>query len=449
MSRELANGEAEETVDGAKPPFLKRVRIRGYKSIEFCDVELSPLTVFVGRNASGKSNFLDALAFLVDLMEVRATKAVNDRGGWEAIRCRTSKLKLIEFEVHSAFTSRQSTWSAEYSFALEFDKKQVCVRQEKLNLVDREQKRKCGFQVTRGEIEWEGLEFFEDDSLWTTRDDLVRSAGEGKFPDPRSSARQYYGRQADKLMLSVLEPQPFLDLSERLRTSNVHNFHPSAIRLHQPSSGSPILAKDGNNLARAIEGLEDIEPETIIRLGAYLTAMVPEIDAFKAVKRGDFKTVRFWLRTEQGQKAPQFDASSMSDGTLRILAALVAAFQIVLPNNHPGFVAIEEPETALHPAAMRALVDALSEATTRTQILLSTHSAELLDNPTIRPENVRVVEMRDGKTLITPVDAAAADIVRRKLNTLGGLERDNLLEPNLDDLKRQKRLQKAAQELRK
>ena len=53
--------ESDETTDDlAKPPFLRRVRIRGYKSIAFCDVTLEPLTILVGRNASGKSNFLDA-----------------------------------------------------------------------------------------------------------------------------------------------------------------------------------------------------------------------------------------------------------------------------------------------------------------------------------------------------------------------------------------------------
>ena len=89
---------------------------------------------------------------------------------------------------------------------------------------------------------------------------------------------------------------------------------------------------------------------------------------------------------------------------------------------------------------MRALVDALDEATLRTQVLLTTHSADMLDNPTINPENVRVVQMIDGRTVIAPVDAASVDIVRRDLNTLGGLERDNLLEPDPDDLERQKQL---------
>jgi predicted ATPase len=142
-----------------------------------------------------------------------------------------------------------------------------------------------------------------------------------------------------------------------------------------------------------------------------------------------------------GQGLPlEFDAASMSDGTLRVLAALVAAFQIILPRGHPSLVAIEEPETSLHPAAMRALVDALDEATGHTQVLLTTHSAELLDNPHVRPENVRVVEMIDGQTVIAPVDEASLEIVRRKLDTLGGLERQNQLGLDADDLERQERL---------
>ncbi|HEY1186121.1 MAG TPA: hypothetical protein VGE74_00630, partial [Gemmata sp.] len=85
-------------------------------------------------------------------------------------------------------------------------------------------------------------------------------------------------------------------------------------------------------------------------------------------------------------------------------------------------------------------------ATLRTQILLTTHSAEMLDNPTIKSENIRVVQMIDGRTVIAPVDEASVEIVRRKLNTLGGLERDNLLEADLDDLERQQQLEATSAE---
>jgi predicted ATPase len=421
--------EAVTELEQAKPAFLRRVRIRGYKSIAFCDVALEPLTIFVGRNASGKSNFLDALAFLRDLMEMRATEAVNARKGWRSIHCRNGPSRLIEMGFEATFESFQSTWDADYSFSLEIaNQNQIRVLHESLTLTQHGRDRRCGYRIGGGNVEWTGLELFEKGP--------DQPPDSEKLDDPRLFKR----RRHDRLLLSVLGTQPFVDLADSLRASRVYNFHPPAIRDHQPIAASPILARDGANLARAIEGLREIEPHTVRRLGQYLKAIVRDVTAFRVQEYGDFETVRFSVEAKAGQPDLEFDASSMSDGTLRILAALVAAFQIVLPSGHPGFIGIEEPETALHPDAMRALVDALDEATLRTQILLTTHSAEMLDNPTIRPENIRVVQRIDGQTVIGPVDEASVEIVQRKLDTLGGLERQNQLEPDLDDQDRQRHL---------
>src|SRR5947207_14750822 len=96
--------EADGTADAqAKPPFLRRVRIRGYKSIAFCDVSLEPLTILVGRNAAGKSNFLDALAFLKDTMTFGAAEAVKTRGGWASVASRSADPPKIEIEVDMGF----------------------------------------------------------------------------------------------------------------------------------------------------------------------------------------------------------------------------------------------------------------------------------------------------------------------------------------------------------
>src|SRR6266516_3975501 len=88
-----------ETDERTKPPFLRRVRIRNYKSIAFCDVTLEPLTILVGRNASGKSNFLDALAFLRDALTTNFTDATNRRGGWNSILSRFSPGGEITFDL--------------------------------------------------------------------------------------------------------------------------------------------------------------------------------------------------------------------------------------------------------------------------------------------------------------------------------------------------------------
>src|SRR5882724_8622037 len=109
--------EEADTVDGefAKPPFLRRVRIRGYKSIAFCDVTLEPLTILVGRNASGKSNFVDALAFLRDLLKLGATEAVKRHSGRDAVLCRVlpmpSSFVYIEIEAGFHAKGESGTWT--------------------------------------------------------------------------------------------------------------------------------------------------------------------------------------------------------------------------------------------------------------------------------------------------------------------------------------------------
>ena len=75
------SGSASASGPPKSPSFLRRVRIRNYKSIAYCDVELGQLTILVGRNGSGKSNFLDALRFVGDALRSPLSQAVKSRGG--------------------------------------------------------------------------------------------------------------------------------------------------------------------------------------------------------------------------------------------------------------------------------------------------------------------------------------------------------------------------------
>jgi predicted ATPase len=432
---------ARDHNEAVKPPFLRRMRIRGYKSIAFCDVALEPLTILVGRNASGKSNFLDALAFLRDVFEDGANSALHGHGG-AAVFPQGSNRNRFSFEIECDFPSHEMKCRALYrvEFILSAHK-QLEVDREILELDDLTHGKRCGFRAGRDGIVWDGLEAFREGKYRRLSDQKDTSNGGAvSYPSLFNSYRP------DRLLLGMVGSQPFIDLAEGIRSIGCYNFHPDSIREPQPSIGVPALERDGRNLPRALEGLKEIDEEDLSRVKLYLAAVVPEIEGFDVVQQWDRETILFRLHPGSDAKSLQFPASSMSDGTLRVLASLVAAFQIVLPYGCPALVAIEEPETSLHPAAMRALVDALDEATARTQILLTTHSAELLDNPTIQPENVRVVEMIDGQTLIGSLDEASVEIVRRKLNTLGGLERENQLELDLEDRERQQHLARSKEE---
>jgi hypothetical protein len=73
-----------------EPPFLREVRIRNFKSISKCAVSFRPVTLMVGRNGSGKSNFLDALRFVADGLQSSLDYAIRQRGGIDNVRRRST-----------------------------------------------------------------------------------------------------------------------------------------------------------------------------------------------------------------------------------------------------------------------------------------------------------------------------------------------------------------------
>ncbi|MEZ4580739.1 MAG: AAA family ATPase [Caldilineaceae bacterium] len=96
----------------------------------------------------------------------------------------------------------------------------------------------------------------------------------------------------------------------------------------------------------------------------------------------------------------RFLASSMSDGTLRALGVLLAIFQsnVRQRGQKPLLIGLEEPEMALHPAAAGVLLAALREASRSIQILVTSHSPDLLDNPDIDTDSLLAVESADALT---------------------------------------------------
>src|SRR5690606_13455125 len=119
------------------------------------------------------------------------------------------------------------------------------------------------------------------------------------------------------------------------------------------------------------------------------------------------------------------------DGTLRILGILVAAMQLVNRQNPVQLVGIEEPETALHPAAAGALMDSLREAAAETQVILTTHSPDLLDRFDPDEDTLFVVQASQGVTEIGPVDPASLDSLKNHLYSAGELLRMDQLQPDM------------------
>ena len=120
----------------------------------------------------------------------------------------------------------------------------------------------------------------------------------------------------------------------------------------------------------------------------------------------------------------------MSDGTLRVLGILVALFQLSTSGAwRVPLVGIEEPEIALHPGASGVLRDSLHEASRHTQIILTSHSPDLLDDDELDPDAILVVAAKAGDTTINPLGGVGRSVLYDQLYTAGELLRIGQLVP--------------------
>jgi predicted ATPase len=108
----------------------------------------------------------------------------------------------------------------------------------------------------------------------------------------------------------------------------------------------------------------------------------------------------------------------------------VAVAQLADGGNPVRLVGIEEPETALHPAAAGALMDALREAAVRTQVVVTTHSADLLDLLDPETDCLLVAQMTGEGTLIGPADRTGREAIKEHLFSAGELLRMDYLHPD-------------------
>jgi predicted ATPase len=158
---------------------------------------------------------------------------------------------------------------------------------------------------------------------------------------------------------------------------------------------------------------------------------VPGIQAIDVKHVGKKETLEFRQLVGNSKDAWRFMAENMSDGTLRALGVLTALFQSSgQAAKRVPFVGIEEPEVAVHPGAAGVLRDGLVTASKTTQIAVTSHSPDLLDDKDLPDESILAVVNRNGETTIAPPDEAGRSAIRDRLYTAGELLRLSQIEPD-------------------
>jgi len=328
---------------------LEKLTIKNFKSIREQTLALGRLNVFIGGNGAGKSNLIGAFRFLREIVNQNLASYVGIKGGADT---------LLYFGKKK---------SPEMSFFLEFG-------------------------------EWNTANAYSV-KLRGTDDDGLVIGEEMAFYERKRYSKPYVKPVSSFSKESKLKTVDHICTRQVMRdldSYRVYHFHDTSDTAAVKSTGdledNRALRPQAENLAAFLYWMQQKQPDHFANIQDTLRQIAPFFEEFRLApsKLNEGKIRLEWK--EKGSDA-YFNASSLSDGTLRFVCLATLLLQPELP----AIVLLDEPELGLHPAAVTLLADLLSSAATRTQVIVATQSVTLVNQ--FEPESVWAVDRQDNQSV--------------------------------------------------
>lgn len=346
---------------------IEKIRLRNILSFgdKGEEIELQPLNVIIGQNASGKSNLVDVIKLLRSLPQDKGlSNFISKNGGiseWIWKGSKTNDYTNIEVVFKRPF--RRQYFSI--TFSEDFLSKQVLIDEEILKL--------------KGDNE---------DIERTILERQEFTGSQSMLSDEFSSNRKINANWIDTRVVLLRLIRNFTDLQTN-RSAEIR-------RSQLPDAPNDFLEEDGSNLALVLNDLEH-RGDTKDKIVENLKKFNPRIKDYSIKIQGG--TVQLHIR-EQGLEN-SISAMRLSDGTLRYLCLLA----ILCHPEPPPLICIEEPETGLHPDILPTIAELMKDAATRTQLIVTTHSDILVSAFSDMPEAVLVCEKDEDGTHFKRLEA--------------------------------------------
>ncbi len=346
------------------------------------EIELEPLNIIIGQNASGKSNLIDVIKLLRSLPQDKGLATfISKNGGiseWIWKGKESEDFTAIELIINGIVRSEYSQTPPSLRYKLEFAEInfKVSVIRESLQ---EEHKR---FENSENVIDYfsslNGL--YEVSPQKDYRNILSGKLplGESVFSQVRDFANFY---EVSILGTILADFKIYSDLNTN-RSSDLRT--PKS-----PDILDEFLEEDGNNLSHILNNLKK-KGEIKSKIIENLRRFYPNVNDYEVRNVGDY--LQFYL-VEKNLKTA-ISAKRLSDGTLRYLCLLA----ILCHPAPPPLICIEEPETGLHPDILPTIAELMIEASQRTQLIVTTHSDILVSAFSEIPEAVLVCEKDEDGT---------------------------------------------------
>jgi predicted ATPase len=330
---------------------LQRLRIEGFRSLRELELNLENLTVLIGANGSGKSNFISFFNMLSFMLSGDLQTYIARKGAATSIlHYGPKKTPILRAELE--FEGPRGT--NKYGFSLEFASPDRLIFRDE-HVV---------FQLPNESIPYES----------------TLGSGQAETGLLRLAATdESLSGQVARVFIS------------RLRGLQVYHFHDTSetayIRTSQDISRNHSLMGNGGNLASVLHMLRESWPGHFNKIVSTVRLAVPYLKDMILVS--DQRNPNgILLRWRDRNPDYEFGPHQLSDGSLRAIAIITALLQ---PEKMlPTVIFIDEPELGLHPGAIGVVASLIKAAAAKRQVIISTQSPRLMAE--FAPEDVVVVE---------------------------------------------------------
>ena len=359
--------ESHEPTEAASSPgsvTLDSVSIRGFRSLADVDLDgLGGVTVLIGANGSGKSNFIRFFEMLSWMLRARRLEQfVAQYGGADDQLFMGNKVTpRMEADIRLATSSGVN----EYSFSLSYGAPD--------RFIFSEERWRFSRHDVVGKASWDSVGSGHTEAR-------IVDAARGLIPDVNRTTAQV--------------------ISGVLMDCSTFQFHDtsasSSMKQRWDVSDSRSLRADGGNLAAVLLRLRDEYPVHYEWVSSNIRRILPNFDQF-VIEEEHGKVMLRWRATDSDKT---FGAHLTSDGSLRFVA-LVTLLNLP-PAMLPKVVILDEPELGLHPAAVSLIGSMIESLATQRQVIVATQSPQLVDAFDLG--EIVVMELENSKTAVRRLD---------------------------------------------
>ncbi|MFO7899262.1 MAG: AAA family ATPase [Planctomycetota bacterium] len=401
---------------------IERIEIEGFRSLKHAVWEPSNLNVLIGPNGSGKSNLLSGLALLSAATRDELEQALDDAGGFRSLSWSHGEGAL--------------NWIVQLTAPSEADSGAP---------LGSEQERQRSYQLVVEGVHRDGQ--LVDFAIASERLEHASAAPSGvssasapavliERNHGQAAIRNEFGTEIDVAkrldihepllaLRSSLAPDAVAETRDEITKWVCYQDTPvgptSEIRRSAKARREDTVASDGQNLASVIHTHYPRDDRTTEAINDAMYAAFG--DDFDKLLTPPAEDGRVQLRIKWKSLKDSLSAYELSDGILRFLLLIT----ILSQPNPPPLIAIDEPETGLHPRMMSIIAEYAAEASEKTQVILTTHSPEFLDAFRDTIPKVTVAFWEDGQTVLRSPNP---DVLQHWLKeyTLGSLMSSGELE---------------------